>query len=304
MEREVRSKMQQLLQIIERTCQQCDNKFEPSKYTENRQQFCSKRCYERCRERSPEFQEYKRQHQQKYIRSPKGMKYQLEYNDKLKQNRILNRQIVEKTCENKGCNNKFNLPLRRQPYKRFCSKKCYCQAACPTPRNTNCKRCDKEIMLTSQNNYTTIKQFCSIECRYPSKFISCKNCNVQYRPTSRMDKSNGRFFCSKSCYRKFTGETNLEKIVKSSLDNLGINYTQEMQMDKYSIDFGIPNYNIAIEVDGAYWHKNTQIRDHIKTKYLVIHGWSIIRLSETQINSAQDLECVIAKQIVSTMRWR
>ena len=47
-----------------------------------------------------------------------------------------------------------------------------------------------------------------------------------------------------------------------------------------SIDIYIPQFNLGIEFDGSYWHKNKRDLDKLKTKKLQKEGFDIIRIRE------------------------
>jgi very-short-patch-repair endonuclease len=70
---------------------------------------------------------------------------------------------------------------------------------------------------------------------------------------------------------------------------------QEFQIGRYSIDFFLPNLNIALEVDGKYWHQN-KTRDQKKNQYLADRGLKVVRISDTEIESAPAVvDCVLQR---------
>ena len=50
------------------------------------------------------------------------------------------------------------------------------------------------------------------------------------------------------------------------------------------VDIKIKNPKLIIEYDGAYWHKNLEDRDKLKTKKLRKAGWTVIRVREKPLN--------------------
>ena len=66
------------------------------------------------------------------------------------------------------------------------------------------------------------------------------------------------------------------------LNELNVAFVQELRLGRYSIDFAIVDRKIAIEVDGEYWHRNTQ-RDARKQDYIIANGWRLIRLPEIEV---------------------
>jgi very-short-patch-repair endonuclease len=53
-------------------------------------------------------------------------------------------------------------------------------------------------------------------------------------------------------------------------------------MGRYSVDFLLRDQRIALEVDGAYWHRNLD-RDARKTAWLRRHAWRVVRISEASV---------------------
>jgi len=56
------------------------------------------------------------------------------------------------------------------------------------------------------------------------------------------------------------------------------------QPRRYFIDVAIPEYRIAIECDGAYWHANTD-EDAKRQQEIEDAGWTVVRFSEKQIRN-------------------
>jgi very-short-patch-repair endonuclease len=71
-------------------------------------------------------------------------------------------------------------------------------------------------------------------------------------------RARGRF-CSRACYRKFSGETSIETKVRQSLERLCLPFIQELQVGQYVVDFALNG--IALEVDGIYWHPQPEIEE-------------------------------------------
>ena len=60
-----------------------------------------------------------------------------------------------------------------------------------------------------------------------------------------------------------------------------------------AIDIFIPEINLAIEFDGAYWHKDKRAIDKIKSEMLMDKGYQVIRIRE------QPLKKILENDIVS-----
>ena len=64
----------------------------------------------------------------------------------------------------------------------------------------------------------------------------------------------------------------LEDIVASILTSFCVNFKRQYRLGYYAYDFFIPSYNMIIEVNGEYWHKNTQAQDSAKATYAHNNG--------------------------------
>lgn len=197
--------------------------------------------------------------------------------DKIHDNR------VTKTCG--VCHKLFSVPTSNANRFIVCSLTC----RLADTRYLNCKRCSKRFRC-SEKRYD--RYYCSEICRRPPILVSCKTCGVELR---KQPNDHDRAFCCFSCYRKYNGETSIEKAVRESLIRLQINFIQEHKIGRYSIDFAI-GYT-ALEVDGEYWHKDI-LRDATKTLFLQLHGWRVIRITQKEIESTNDLDKLIHSKLV------
>ena len=82
--------------------------------------------------------------------------------------------------------------------------------------------------------------------------------------------------------------SSIEMKVKSQLDDIGIRYIHQLQVDggKFILDFYIPSLKLVIECNGDYWHnlENRKQRDDDLKKYVMSTGRNIIFLWEHEIN--------------------
>lgn len=90
-----------------------------------------------------------------------------------------------------------------------------------------------------------------------------------------------------------------ERFAKNFLDRLGVKYVYQYKMGTIGryLDFMIPEYRLAIEVDGTYWHskglvyeemtptqkKNKHV-DEQKNHWCLINGIKLLRIWEDDIN--------------------
>ncbi len=51
--------------------------------------------------------------------------------------------------------------------------------------------------------------------------------------------------------------TNLERALYKLLACAGIEFTREKRFGRYVVDAFLPEHNLAVEADGAFWHKDT-----------------------------------------------
>gem|GEM_PF-2571697 len=127
------------------------------------------------------------------------------------------------------------------------------------------------------------RSFCSIACRRQPR-AKCIRCGK-----SATKHGNTRF-CSVSCYRKHTGETGLEQLVREALQAERIPFEQEAPIGRWSIDFLVDN-RICLEADGDFWHRNpaTKARDVRRDRELTKRGYVVIRLAEKKLKADPQL---------------
>lgn len=76
-------------------------------------------------------------------------------------------------------------------------------------------------------------------------------------------------------------ETSIERIMRQALESENIEFEAQYPVKRYFIDFAIPSRNLAIEVDGAYWHDKE--RDAQRDAILTANGWRVLRFSEHRV---------------------
>lgn len=154
--------------------------------------------------------------------------------------------------------------------------------------------------------------YCSAECRNQAprkqreaKGIlkqvthTCLNCGKSFEiPECWSKRGNGRF-CSRLCYRRYSGETRPEGNVRQCLDYLGIAYHQEHKMGRYRIDFFLPVENIALEVDAPYWHEPDAAKDQRRDKWMESKGIRVVRVLTPAYSFGEIAE--MSKQLASEL---
>ena len=98
---------------------------------------------------------------------------------------------------------------------------------------------------------------------------------------------------SKELGRRNYGKTWLEERFGWMLEQSGIETSPQfaikhgedvLNRDRYYfVDFAIPEHKIAIECDGAYWHKDKK-RDKIRQDRIEELGWTMLRFPEERID--------------------
>jgi very-short-patch-repair endonuclease len=101
-----------------------------------------------------------------------------------------------------------------------------------------------------------------------------------------------RRFCSRACYRRSRSETRPEGRAREALTGLDITFEQEAAVGRYVVDFILPMHQIALEIDGTYWHRD-QARDDRKTAYLSSLGLRVVRINAEELMAAVDATSLI-----------
>ena len=79
-------------------------------------------------------------------------------------------------------------------------------------------------------------------------------------------------------------ETNLEKSMREELDDRNIGYEKQYKIDRFFVDFAIPELKIAVECDGDYWHQDEE-KEKIRDDIIISNGWDILHFKEGDILS-------------------
>ena len=82
-------------------------------------------------------------------------------------------------------------------------------------------------------------------------------------------------------------KTSLEKAVEVLLTALKIEFIYQYPACGYLIDFYLPDYKIAVECDGTYWHSRPGSQDHDRRRDAILlqQGLRVVRLGESVICS-------------------
>jgi len=88
----------------------------------------------------------------------------------------------------------------------------------------------------------------------------------------------------KKFHRRGAGQTGIERKMQVVLDNIGISYIPEYNIGRHIVDFAIPEFALAIEADGKYWHQDDE-KDAKRQQKIEALGWDVIRFGEDEINN-------------------
>lgn len=165
------------------------------------------------------------------------------------------------------------------------------------------KKIDQELLLKFQNKYKNLKVISYEEKKWGNARLLCSDCgnefeiskwNLHQRTKNQTDKS---FLLSPCTICNPIGsklQNNVEKSIKSILDEIGLRYKQKDRkiLDGKEIDFLIEEKKVAIEIDGLYWHsdlfkhKNYHLE---KSQSAEEKGFLLIHVFEDEINFKFDL---------------
>lgn len=178
----------------------------------------------------------------------------------------------EKNC--KICNNLF---VPTNDWNIYCSKNCRIEAShIRSMKEYTCLCCKKKF-----KNYKPNKKFCSLRCNYLFKQDGstgiCEYCNKTFIRQNKIER-----FCSRNCFFKSSSHklTKIEKELYTFLQNTGIEFEKQKNLNYTIPDAYIPELNLCIYVDGEYWHTKTKVaeRDSRINTRLEQDGYDYIRI--------------------------
>ena len=98
--------------------------------------------------------------------------------------------------------------------------------------------------------------------------------NDEMRNKQRQRMLNGQAaYCNTFINNPSKPQIELFKIIKEMYPNSKLNF----QILNYSIDIVIPEFKLAIEYDGSYWHKDKKEYDQKRQQKIESLGWKFIR---------------------------
>ncbi len=114
----------------------------------------------------------------------------------------------------------------------------------------------------------------------------CKNCGVEL-------KGRWKNFCSRRCggffyIKTHSKETSIEKKIREWLEQQGIEHKVQVAIRNITLADFVLKENLVVYADGDYWHRNRKWKDERINKRLEKLGYTVLRFSETDINTNFD----------------
>jgi len=169
------------------------------------------------------------------------------------------------------------------------------------------------------------RKFCSLRCcwafrkghpRRPHRvLVQCPCGKVVTRYPSQAVAGRAKF-CSRRCLGiasvwKNGKVSRPEREFFDALERQGVIVIRQHRVGRYTIDGFVPEWNLAIEVDGAYWHSLPRMveRDRRKTAYLAKRGLRVTRITVRRkgINATRMAAAITAvnrRRDRDGMEWR
>ena len=159
--------------------------------------------------------------------------------------------------------------------------KCF---TCSNPFYTELRNYNYKIKTKKQKKFFCSKS-CYIESRkVPEVSYSCDCCGAEFSKKPYYFNRYEKHFCSRKCSQKYINEfindSSWEKAVENFFIEKKIYYLREYKLEKYRYDFYLPDHNLLIEIDGAYWHNKDETvrkRDRYKNNLARKMGFSLLR---------------------------
>lgn len=183
-----------------------------------------------------------------------------------------------------------------------CSRACQ-EAAQRTRVERKCIVCGKAFEAVPSSIAKGHGRYCSQACartlqKQQRIQYTCLHCGRQFEVIPSDLNYRTPRFCSATCSRKHVGETGPETRMRSVLEHLALHFEAQYPFLRYHLDFYLPEYKLAIEVDGTYWHKKHPERDAKRDATLLEHGIRTVRFPEAEIEAAGDLPSLVLSKLL------
>ncbi len=198
-------------------------------------------------------------------------------------------QFICKHCKKPFCVLKSYLKHKPASY---CSNQCSSEAQ-KKRVSVKCDFCGKvfEKKECYSNGINYCSQLCKGKAQRSGTIRHCEYCGSEFyiRPSEIKKGAERSFkvgrFCSQECYKKSCEPTGLELEGKTILQEIGINFKEQVKIGSYIVDVFIPEKNVVIEWDGVYWHSlpDRVFSDKKKNNYLKSKGLRLLRFDEVEV---------------------
>ena len=195
---------------------------------------------------------------------------------------------------------------------QYCSRSCLAKSKCGE-RNGRwvgglvellCARCGKSFHAKPIHARTGRAKYCSQSCLATERSIGPKNNRWSGGPVEfscilcgkvtmeRRSRIGRKQFCSQSCRTIHTikamklQRTKPELAMRRWLDCVGVEYLEQYPIPKVGIaDFFLPSLNLAIEVDGVWWHSQPRgvANDKRKNAAYARAGIEVLRIPDSAL---------------------
>jgi len=209
------------------------------------------------------------------------------YNIKLISQYVDSRSDLTFECH---CGNEF-----KKSWNTFINSKSKSCPSCGIAKRGNLKRNPYELIKKRASMYgakllTTKAQWDNKDHIIP--YFNCIKCNQEY---SRHIKYLGKYsnLCNNCSSGMPTSKT--ERKLSSWLEELNINIEKNNRklIKPKEIDILLPDYNLAIEVNGLYYHSDSRLNNknyHLnKTKMIEQKGYSLLHFWDIEIDNKLDI---------------
>lgn len=183
---------------------------------------------------------------------------------------------AEIVCERCGRRRRVRKIYVERGQYRFCSEDCRRNRKSTLDSRTKvCLTCGTTFSVSSKRDS---RKHCSLECRKRRYWSRCGFC-VRWFKAPRRNGGKPAVYCCKGCYLKATMSAP-QQAARHALDELGVEYNIERRVGRYYVDFLIPDIDLALEIDGEYWHgtDRQQAKDPKRDRFLESVGLSVLHV--------------------------
>lgn len=179
----------------------------------------------------------------------------------------------------------------------------------------NCSCCGRLYVARAKYAGRYEQSFCSMSCRN-SRYgdgsrrtvglmhKQCDRCGAPMEiPPSRLKGNRGQF-CSRACNALANTPGCTSKISVAAVDGWAASesvlWVQEYIFGPYAIDLALPLEQIAVELDGEFWHSlpRSVANDKRKDTYLANHGWTVVRVPMFKKETPE----MVSEKIIAAVR--